>query len=178
MALRPAVWDQMINTDKDHGFVVCQDCNTMLFANGEGMPKCECTPPKNFKQLVVIVEALKAKSIAEEEKAIDEKKDAEAAGPASKFPAMAQADHKKNDIATAVYNAYRDYVVPAYEEDPDAWDETVLGSTYVESMKSFSKVYNAITTPAEKKTFLDAHVRVEIDQVLPTLAKCFNDNSI
>jgi len=149
----------------------------MLFASGEGMAKCECTPPKDFKQLVVALTAMKAKSIAEEAAAIQEKKDAEAAGSVGKFPYMTQADHKKNLIATAVYNAFKDHVHPAYEDDPDLWDETVLGSTYVEAMKKFTVEYNTDST-ADKRTILDANVRVRIDQVLPTLLKYFKDNGL
>ena len=175
--MRSAVWDQFLKVDPVTGFAMCQDCNIYVFANGEGMPKCNCTPGKNYNELVAHLTVLKQASIDEEDAAIQEKKDAESAA-AVRFPHLEKKDLTKNNIAPAVYNSYKDHVVPAYENDPDGWDESILGATYLQSMQSFTTVYNKIGSQAEKGTFLDTHIRIRIDQVLATLEKCFKDNGI
>ena len=88
---------------------------------------------------------------------------------------------KPEEISVPLWKAFKDYVVPAFEEDMENeekdrnWDTKVLGNTPLECLYKYVVLYK----PSQAKTVLmDATIRVKDNGALLGRLKYFLKNSV
>ena len=84
-------------------------------------------------------------------------------------------DEKTLGVSKAVYKAFENYVIPAFESyKDDQWDDSILGVDPGEAAKKINSEYVKCADSAAKTKYLDQFRKKSEDEVITTLIDMIN----
>ena len=164
------------NRWKPGEYGLCFGCNIMVTASDNNCFVCE--PPKTFKEIDDYWKKQSVKLL----QGIQTQVDAKAAAAAAPSVSSRNISRFKEDWTSKptgegapsypVWNAFKDFVKPKYDNDKNHWDESVMGKTPWECMLLF--VDNTYCTYSGRKSELiepikNAKTSEELFKILKTM---------